>query len=104
VILYEVRLDVDAEIAQEFREWLGAHVREIIELKGFLHADIFAEPREFGRVGWCTHYWLIDREALDDYLRDHAPRMRAQGQQRFPGGFAAERRVLALDQRLQGGA
>ncbi len=100
MILYEVRLDVDVEIAQEFGAWLVAHVREIVALPGFLHADILREERAVGRAGWCTQYWLADRDALDAYLREHAPRLRADGLQRFPNRFTAERRILALDQRV----
>lgn len=100
MILYEVRLDVDAAVASEYRDWLGAHVREILALPGFVRADILSEPRAAGRVGWCVHYWLRDQTALDAYLRDHAPRLRADGLARFPGRFSGERRVLALDERL----
>ena len=100
MILYEVRLDVDAAVAAEYRDWLAAHVREILALPGFLRADILSEPRAAGRVGWCVHYWLVDQPALEAYLRDHEPRLRAEGLARFPGRFSGERRVLALDERL----
>ena len=100
MILYEVRLDVDAEIATEFRAWLVAHVREILALPGFVRADILREERAQDRVCWCTHYWLVDRAALDAYLHEHAPRLRADGLQRFPNRFTAERRILELDQQI----
>lgn len=44
----------------------------------------------------CCHYPLRDQAALDDYLREHVPRLRADGQARFAGKFSASRRVLAL--------
>ena len=100
MILYEVRLDVDAAIAAAFRTWLGEHVREIVALPGFVRADIVREERGEGRVGWCTQYWLRDRAALDAYLRDHAPRLRADGLQRFADRFTAERRVGELEQQF----
>ena len=103
MILYEVRLDVDAGIAHEFRDWLVAHVRDIVALPGFVRADILREERGAGRVGWCAQYWLVDRAALDAYLREHAPRMRADGLQRFPDRFTAERRILELDQQVARG-
>ena len=120
MILYEVRLDVDATIAAAFRAWLGelaaaprftvlarAAVVTMREqnvpqsaLPGFVRADILREERGEGRVGWCTQYWLVDRAALDAYLRDHAPRLRADGLQRFPDRFTAERRVGELEQQF----
>ena len=100
MILYEVRLEVDPAIAAEYREWLAGHVREIIALPGFVRADILREPRDSGRIGLCAQYWLVDRNALDNYLRDHAPRLRADAMRRFPDGFTAARRVLELDQSI----
>lgn len=100
MIIYEVRLDVDPEIADSFRDWLGAHVREILTLPGFTGANIYSEQRVAGRVGWCVHYRLRDPKALEDYLSEHAPRLRAEGLARFPGRFVGERRALVLDESL----
>ena len=97
MIVYEVNLFVRAEIADAYRAWLDAHVREIVALPGFLGADVF-ERREpaaaVGELALCTQYRLRDAAALDDYLREHAPRLRADGIARFGEGFRAERRVL----------
>lgn len=96
-VVYEVNLDVDASIAEAFDEWLRGHVREILALDGFLGARVFevrdpvASP---GRACLCVQYELRDPQALEAYLRDHAPRMRADGLARFGGRFAATRRVL----------
>ena len=35
-----------------------------------------------------------DQDALDEYLRDHAPRLRGDAMARFGGRFEAQRRVL----------
>lgn len=40
------------------------------------------------------HYVLRDAAALDAYLHEHAPRMRADGVARFGDRFRASRRVL----------
>ena len=95
-IVYEVDLDLDAAIAASYRDWLQAHVRQMLALPGFVSAEVFEvlEPAHAGRVGLCLHYRLRDADALDAYLREHAPRMRAEGEARFGGRFAASRRVL----------
>ena len=98
MIVYEVNLFVREGIAAAYREWLDAHVREIVALPGFTGADVF-ERREpapaAGEIVLCTQYRLRDAQALEDYLREHAPRLRADGIARFGDGFRAERRVLA---------
>lgn len=98
-VVYEVNLDVDASIADDYRAWLEGHIREILALPGFIGArlaqvDDPAAPS--GRVALCVQYTLRDAAALDAYLRDHAPRLRAEGQARFDGRFSAQRRVLRV--------
>ena len=96
-VIYEVNLAVDAEIAVEYRRWLTAHVREMLALPGFTGARILetvdAEPNA-KQAAFCTQYELIDQAALDEYLRVHAGRMRADGIRRFGDRFRASRRIL----------
>jgi hypothetical protein len=104
VIVYEVNLFVQRAIADAFRAWLDAHVREIVALPGFVGAEIFAQLEPAGatdELPLCTQYRLRDEAALAAYLRDHAPRLRADGLQRFGGQFRAERRVLRLDAAIE---
>jgi Domain of unknown function (DUF4286) len=100
MILYEVRIAVDRDIAVDYRSWLELHIQEILTLPGFEFAELLREEGSTEREIFVTHYWLRDRDALEGYLRDHAPRLRADGLQRFGGRFSADRRVLELDRRL----
>lgn len=97
MVLYEVTVDVEAAIALEYRAWLAEHVRELLALPGFLSAEVFdveteAETLECETLVVC--YRLASHAALSDYLRQHAPRMRAQGVARFGRRFRATRRIL----------
>lgn len=97
MLIYEVNLDVDRAIEGEYRAWLAGHVREMLALPGFTGAhvhEILDPPPAEGRLALCVHYRLRDRAALDDYLRTHAQRMRADGIARFGDRFRAGRRVL----------
>ncbi len=96
-VVYEVALDLDSAIAADYLDWLRAHIREICALPGFLGAALeqVSEPAPApGRTGLCVRYRLRDEAALADYLREHAPRLRADGVARFGGRFQASRRVL----------
>lgn len=101
--IYEVNLDLDAAIADDYRAWLQAHIVEILALPGFLGATL-SQPTEpaaaDGRVLLCVQYTLRDAAALQAYLRDHAPRMRSEGLARFGDAFRAQRRVLAVMERF----
>lgn len=97
-LLYEVELDIAASVADAYARWLDAHVREMRGFPGFLEAEILdrREPAaDPGRVARCVRYRLVDQAALDAYLHDHAPRMRAEGIARFGDQVRASRRVFA---------
>ena len=96
MIVYEVRIVVQAEIAQAYREWLDVHVREVLAIPGFQGAQLLAEDADDGQRVWTVRYHLDSREALECYLREHAPRLRADGIARFGERFQATRRVLEL--------
>ena len=96
-LVYEVDLEVETMLVAEYREWLRGHVAAILALPGFLGAtlsEVLDPVPPAGFAGLCVHYRLESEAAYADYLRDHAPRMRAEGEARFGGRFRARRRVL----------
>ncbi|MDP6364044.1 MAG: DUF4286 family protein [Candidatus Poseidoniia archaeon] len=102
MIIYEVNLTVDPDIADEYAAWLKPHIAHILEIDGFLGAEWFerdaaadgATSRGGDKVRWTIQYRLRDRVALEAYQRDHAPTLIHEGQARFGGRFRASRRVL----------
>jgi hypothetical protein len=96
-VVYEVNLAVDADVLGAYRAWLADHVAEIVALPGFTGAttwDVVDPAPPTGVVHVCVQYALRDAAALDDYLREHAPRLRADGIARFGERVRATRRVL----------
>ena len=97
-VIYEVNLQVRRAVEREYRDWLAGHIREILALPGFVAAELFEvvdpapAPDEFAL---CTRYQLSDMAALENYFREHAPRLRAEGVARFGDNFRAQRRVMA---------
>lgn len=98
-VIYEVNLEVDPGVAEEFRDWLQGHVAEMLTLPGFEGASAYR--REVGDpdnpdepVELVVLYRMASRAALEDYLLRHAERMRAQTQLRFQDRFRARRRIL----------
>jgi Domain of unknown function (DUF4286) len=96
MIVYEVRISVDRAIADDYRAWLDSHIREILTLPGFDRAELLAEDDDQGHRVWTVRYHLENRVALELYLKDHAPRMRAEGVRRFGDSVTTTRRVLEL--------
>jgi hypothetical protein len=96
-VLYEVNLEADSAIEGPFDTWLRDHIADVLQFDGFLSAEILdddsvAPPDRIRRI---VQYRLRNRAALETYLREHAPRMRMQGVEKFGERYSAERRVLA---------
>ena len=105
MVVYEVNLAVDADVADDYAAWLGPHVDEVLAVPGFVSAEWWtveaapppdepARPPAPPRVRWCVQYRVESREALQAYFDVHAERLRGDGLARFGGRFEASRRVL----------
>jgi len=96
-VIYEVTVVVQRRLEASYRSWLDDHVREIVALPGFTGAsvsDVVDPAPAADEFAICMQYRLVDDAALANYLREHAPRLRADGIERFGDGFRASRRVL----------
>jgi len=102
MLIYEVNLTVDDDEAPAFAGWLSEHIQEIMKIKGFSGAQwFFRVAGEEGLEGsdkkhWTVHYMVESKEDLDDYLANHAPKLRQEANDRFGGKFTVERRILHL--------
>jgi hypothetical protein len=93
--IYEVTLSVDREVVEAFDAWLEDHVREMLDIPGFLTAETFElEDDDQERARRVTHYYLGSEEDLEQYLAGPANEMRQSGIDRFADRFEASRRVL----------
>jgi hypothetical protein len=93
--IYEVALDIDREIIDEFDAWLALHVEEMLKVPGFLDARVFNEESSSeARVRRVTHYYLDSRQSLENYLVGPAQQMRKAAVERFADRFSASRRTL----------
>ncbi len=97
-LIYEVSLDLHPDIQSEYDAWLEDHVAEMLTIPGFLSAEISPiDPQEDQPDDWprrCIRYRVASQELFDDYLQNHAPRMRALGVEKFGAQFRARRRIL----------
>ncbi len=100
-VVYEVTLDVNAGRITQFDAWLTQHVHDMLRLPGFLDARILdaqpgttpADPQR-PEVRRVVRYTLASRADLDNYFRQHAPRMRAEGVSRFGDALHTHSRIL----------
>lgn len=98
MIVYEVNLNVDQDIAADYLLWLKHHMQEMLQHQGFVSAELYEVMDENpDQQKWCCHYLLKDQQSLDDYLQNHAASMRNDGIQRFGDRFSASRRIMQTE-------
>ena len=92
--IYEVNIELNPDQSLEaFMGWLRDHVEELEKLPGFLpETKIYFVEGE--KVTLSVHYHLVNREALEIYLREFAKEMRAKLPIRFREGIQFSRRIL----------
>ncbi|HWL93619.1 MAG TPA: DUF4286 family protein [Phycisphaerae bacterium] len=86
---YEVSASIsDATIAAAWVRWMrDAHIADVVAA-GALSGRVISIDRADAdgpnaSHEFCVQYEFADRSALDRYLSDHAPRLRAEGLVRF---------------------
>ena len=95
-IIYEVSCTVDAEVAEEFYEWLKLHAAQLVSIREcrFTSAEIFeCEDVESAKKLYVVTYRLEDRQGLQQYLDVHAAKLRGDGK-RFAGKLSITRRIM----------
>ena len=100
MIVYEVNLTVDRDIADEYAAWLEGHIGEMLALPGFESAEwlenVDYDDEEGADPRWTILYRLGSHDDLTRYFEEDAERMRADGLERFGTQFQATRRVLRV--------
>jgi len=97
MVIYEVSVEVDKEIAPAYELWLKEHIVELVKMAGFDGAKLFTFDSGNPLVtNWVTHYQAKSLDLVQNYLEKLAPSFRADGVQRFGKRFRAQRRILTL--------
>ena len=96
MIVYEVNLHVDAIAADEYSEWLGPHIEQILDIQGFRKAEWFVCDSDDDKVHWSIRYHLDNRGSLVNYQKNHAPALIQEGIDKFGEYLTSDRRVMQL--------
>lgn len=95
-VIYEVECRLDPSIIEAFDAWLPEHVRQVLACEGFTGAEIqVPSDGAEGPPVRRTQYRLKDMAALERYLAQDAPRLRADAAGRFGDKAAFSRRLLS---------
>ncbi len=102
MIFYEVNLIVNQMIKEAYVAWLSDHLQEMLQFDGFkkvsFSEEIFLDAKVLpaDNAQFTVLYEIESYECLQNYLQNHAARMRQDGIDKFGDKFSATRRVFNL--------
>jgi hypothetical protein len=102
-IIYEVSIKLDNPVSTgEFMSWLRhGHIQQVLSHKGFLAAELYRcrESSAQGENGneVVVRYTVSSPEDLDDYIQNHAQRLRQDAVDKFGDRMVAHRRIMGLN-------
>lgn len=87
-VIYEITATVRADLCEAYEDYMrDRHIPDLIATGAFERATFSrSEPGRY-RISYET----ISRETLEEYLREHAPRLRAHMIETFPDGVEVSR-------------
>ena len=96
MIVYEVNLQIDSQVADDYAAWLKPHIEHILQIKGFRHADWYVCDSSDDKVHWSIRYHLDKRSSLANYLDNYAPMLIQEGIDKFGDHLTSNRRIMVL--------
>ena len=94
MILYQVKINIDPTVEKEWFHWMKTvHVPDLIATGLVATFDIWS-PTDSDSPIYYFHYYFHTQEDLDNYQKNHAPKLKADVLERYPSQFTAERMIL----------
>lgn len=98
MIIYNVTVNVDQSINDEWLTWIKEHIPQVLATGKFKEAKLtkVLVEEELGGTTYSIQYRAHSREALDAYYAEDADRLRADGRKRFADKSLAFRTELEV--------
>jgi hypothetical protein len=99
MIIYNVTIKVEKEVANEWLDWLkNEHIPDLLGTGCFLNATILQllDTDDSEGPTYAVQYFADSREEVERYLNDYSAAMRAKGLERWGGKFIAFRSLMKV--------
>lgn len=98
MIIYNVTINVDESIHEEWLEWIKEHIPQVLSTGRFQEAKLtrVLVDEEMGGITYSVQYRAHSREDLDHYYKHHAEVLRQDGITRFGDKTLAFRTELEV--------
>ncbi len=105
MIIYNVTINVDESIQQSWLKWMqNKHINDVLATGLFTNAKMVKVlvEEEMGGVTYAVQYFTDSRSKLEDYYKNHAPRLRQEGLQLFADKMLVFRTELEVLEEFYG--
>ena len=97
MILYNVTVNVDSDLASEWLDWMkGHHIPKVIStgcFSGYKILRLLTEVENSG-ITYSIQYQMKDLAAYEYYSREYAPALQREHSLKYEGKFVAFRTLL----------
>lgn len=88
MVIYEITAEVESNLIEDYEKYMReTHIPDLLETGCFSSAFLTIANQNRYRIQYHAH----DQKALDEYLQNHAPRLREDFLSHFPKGIALSR-------------
>ncbi|ALU75983.1 DUF4286 family protein [Tenacibaculum finnmarkense] len=96
--IYNVTINIDQSVHQEWLVWIENHIPEVLNTGHFLSAKLtqVLVEEEMGGTTYSVQYTAKTRENLDAYYNNHADELRAASFKKFGDKMLAFRTELQV--------
>lgn len=98
MLIYNVTVNVDASIHDQWLEWIKAHIPQVLASGKFdkaLLTKVLVEE-DMGGVTYSIQYRSPSRDRLDAYYKEDAERLRLEGLKKFGDNMLTFRTELQI--------
>ncbi len=96
MILYNVTVNIDHDVEQEWLDWMkNKHIPDVMETGCFtqnLMCKINAESE--GGTSYSVQYFCNSKEDLERYMNEFAPQLQQEHHDKYEGKYAAFRTLM----------
>ncbi|HYJ90983.1 MAG TPA: DUF4286 family protein [Pyrinomonadaceae bacterium] len=93
MIIYEVTAKVASHLSDDYEQYMrDRHIPDVLATGAFLSAGFYITENGVYQV----RYQAANQDALENYINEHATRLRKDVQDRFPSGVEFSRHEWSL--------
>jgi hypothetical protein len=99
MIIYNVTINIDESVHDKWIAWMQQkHIKDVLATGLFTSARMVKVlvEEDMGGVTYSIQYFVPSRENLENYYKNHAPRLREEGLQLFGDKMLAFRTELEI--------